>query len=71
MTDAAPPCPLCASVMEPGVVVARSPGAKFKKQRGLLGVRLTRGYGYESVDALRCDACGTVVIPGRATANPF
>ncbi|MFC4121408.1 PF20097 family protein [Nonomuraea zeae] len=68
MTDTALPCPLCANVMEAGIVVGRSPGVKFKKQMSMLGdiggVRLTRGFGYRSVDALRCDACSTVVIPG-------
>ncbi|WP_156325670.1 PF20097 family protein [Nonomuraea sp. SBT364] len=68
MTNTAPPCPMCANVMEAGVVVGRSPGVKFKKQMGVLGdiggIRLTRGFGYQSVEALRCDACGTVVIPG-------
>jgi hypothetical protein len=68
MTDTALSCPICSNVMESGVVVGRSPGVKFKKQMGVLGdlggVRLTRGFGYQSVDAMRCDACGTVVIPG-------
>uniref|UniRef100_UPI003F496474 hypothetical protein n=1 Tax=Nonomuraea bangladeshensis TaxID=404385 RepID=UPI003F496474 len=55
--------------MESGIVVGRSPGVKFKRSMGLLGdlggIRLTRGFGYQSADAFRCDRCGTVVIPGR------
>jgi hypothetical protein len=54
--------------MEPGVVVGRSPGVKFKRSRGLGdlgGIRLTDGIFHHSVAALRCSACGTVVIPGR------
>jgi uncharacterized OB-fold protein len=55
--------------MSAGVVVGRSPGVKFKKTRGLTGdltgIKLTQGFFNHSIDALRCDTCGTVVIPGR------
>jgi hypothetical protein len=67
------PCPQCQGEMSAGVVVGRSPGAKFKKARGLAGdltgIALTRGFFNHSVDALRCDSCGTVVIPGRSTSG--
>jgi hypothetical protein len=53
--------------MSAGVVVGRSPGVKFKKSRGIVGdltgVQLTSGIFNHSVDALRCNSCGTVVIP--------
>lgn len=68
MTDAAPACPLCHGEMGPGVVVGRSPGVKFKSARGfgdLGGIRLTDGLFTHSAPAFRCEACGTVVIPGR------
>ena len=62
-------CPQCHAKMSAGVVVGRSPGVKFKPSRNLLGdlggVLLTRGFFNHSVDALRCDECGTVVIPGH------
>ena len=62
-------CPHCQSEMSAGVVVGRGPGVKFKKKRGLMGdltgIKLTQGFFKHSVDALRCEACGTVVIPGR------
>jgi hypothetical protein len=42
---------------------------KFKKARGLTGdltgIKLTQGFFKHRADALRCEACGTVVIPGR------
>lgn len=69
MTDSALSCPLCSSAMESGVVVGRSPGVKFKKQADwsgdLGGVLVTSGFLNHSAAALRCDDCGTVVIPGR------
>ncbi|WP_157570732.1 PF20097 family protein [Microtetraspora malaysiensis] len=69
MADSAFPCPVCANVMESGIVVGRPPGVKFKKQVDVLGdlggVLLTSGFFYHSVSALRCGDCGTVVIPGR------
>jgi len=55
--------------MSAGVVVGRSPGVKFKQGRDLGGdlggIPLTTGFFNHSVDALRCEACGTVVIPGQ------
>ena len=55
--------------MAPGVIVGRSPGVKFKAATDLLGdldgIQLTDGFFNQSADALRCDSCGTVVIPGR------
>ncbi|TQS29059.1 PF20097 family protein [Microbispora sp. KK1-11] len=69
MTDSALPCPVCTNAMEPGFVVGRSPGVKFKKQADVLGdlggVLLTSGFFNHSAAALRCSDCGTVVIPGR------
>jgi uncharacterized OB-fold protein len=63
----APACPTCESPeMVEGVVVGRAPGVKFKRSRGLAdlkGVRLTTGVFDHSADALRCQDCGTVVIP--------
>ena len=60
--------------MSAGVVVGRSPGVKFKKARGLTGdltgIQLTHGFFNHSADAWRCDACGTVVIPGRSASDP-
>ena len=57
--------------MEAGGGVGRSPGVKFKPQRDILGdlggITLTSGFFNQSVDAWRCPACGTVVIPPRAT----
>lgn len=63
-------CPGCGhSPLDPGVIVGRSPGVKFKRSRGiagdLTGVQLTHGFVNHSADALRCTACGTVVVlPG-------
>ncbi len=55
--------------MSAGVVVGRGPGVKFKKTRGLTGdltgIKPTQGFFKHSADAMRCAACGTVVIPGR------
>ena len=62
-------CPECHTQMTAGVVVGRSPGVKFKQGRGLGGdlggIPLTTGFFNHSVDAFRCDECGTVVIPGQ------
>ena len=56
--------------MSAGVVVGRGPGVKFKETRGLTGdltgIKLTQGFFKHSVEALRCEACGTVVIPGTS-----
>jgi hypothetical protein len=63
------PCPICAApTMTPGDIVGRSPGVKFKSSGpGLLGdltgTLITRGIFNHSARALRCDACGTVVVP--------
>lgn len=61
-------CPSCSSSMAAGVVVGRAPGVKFEAARDVLGdlggVTLTSGVFNHSVDAWRCPACGTVVIPG-------
>ncbi|MBP2702620.1 hypothetical protein JOL79_02245 [Microbispora sp. RL4-1S] len=66
-------CPLCSTNMEEGVVVGRSPGVKFKKRTTVFGdlggELLTTGIFNHSVEALRCDNCGTVVIPGRAVSS--
>lgn len=63
------PCPQCQREMSAGVVVGRGPGVKFKKTRGLTGdltgIKLTQGFFSHSVAALRCEVCGTVVIPGH------
>jgi hypothetical protein len=54
--------------MDEGVVVGRSPGVKFKADKGLLGdltgTLITSGFFNHSADAFRCSSCGTVVIPG-------
>lgn len=60
-------CPSCGhSPLDSGVIVGRSPGVKFKQSRGftgdLTGIQLTHGFFNHSADALRCAACGTVVI---------
>ncbi len=72
--EAALTCPTCGQPMEPGVVVGRSPGVKFKPQRDILGdlggVTLTSGIFNHSVDAWRswrCAKCGTVLIPPSAS----
>lgn len=53
--------------MTEGSIVGRSPGVKFKVRPGiagdLTGTRLTTGIFNHSAPALRCDSCGTVVIP--------
>ena len=55
------------------MVVGRSPGVKFKKARGLAGdltgIQLTHGFFNHSADALRCETCGTVVIPAPRAAS--
>ncbi len=55
--------------MSVGQVVGRSPGVTFKKSAGLAGdltgIPLTQGIFNHRANALRCDACATVVIPGR------
>jgi hypothetical protein len=56
--------------MLPGVVVGRSPGVKFKPTKGIMGdltgIQLTTGFFNHTAHALRCQACGTVVItPSR------
>jgi|GEM_PF-2233301 len=59
-------CPRCSCSMDAGVVVARPPGAKFKPRKGALGdiggIKLTSGVFNYRADALRCPACGAVVI---------
>ena len=53
--------------MTDGVIAGRSPGVKFKASMGLAGdltgIRLTDGVFNHSAPALRCDGCGTVVVP--------
>ena len=66
MTDST--CPTCsASGLVAGVIVGRSPGVKFKASAGLAGdltgVPITTGIFNHSAPALRCNQCGTVVIP--------
>ena len=62
-------CPSCGDPMSSGVVVARSPGVKFKATKGVTGdlggVRLTSGIFTQSAPAHYCESCGTVVIAGR------
>lgn len=59
--------------MTAGLVVGRSPGVKFKRASGLAGdltgIPLTQGFFNHSADALRCEGCGTVVIPGRGASS--
>ena len=66
-----PACPTCGEAMEPGVVVGRSPGVKFRSSRSVMGdlggTLLTSGIFNHSVDALRCAGCGTAVIPGSSS----
>jgi uncharacterized Zn finger protein len=62
-------CPVCGSDdLVLGVIVGRSPGVKFKEERGLLGdlsgTPITSGVFNHSAEAWRCEACGTVVVPG-------
>lgn len=69
MNDETPmTCPNCTSEMEPGVVLGRAPGVKFKNRRStagdLGGIRLTKGFFNHSVEAWHCPSCATVVIPG-------
>lgn len=60
-------CPTCSNEMIEGLIVGRSPGVKFKAQRGvsgdLTGTPLTTGIFNHSAPALRCGSCGTVVVP--------
>ncbi|WP_020141756.1 hypothetical protein [Terracoccus sp. 273MFTsu3.1] len=62
-------CPICsAPSMTTGEIVGRSPGVKFKESGGgllgdLTGVPVTTGVFNHSARALRCDACGTIVVP--------
>jgi len=63
-------CPVCgAANLTEGEIVGRSPGVKFKRRAGLmgdlLGIPLTRGFFMLTAPALRCENCGTVVVPGR------
>jgi hypothetical protein len=52
--------------MQRGVVVGRAPGVKFKPKNGIMGdltgIPLTAGIFNHTADALRCQACGIVVI---------
>jgi hypothetical protein len=62
-------CPVCSSqALVLGVIVGRSPGVKFKEERGLLGdlsgTLITSGAFNHSAEAWRCEACGTVIVPG-------
>lgn len=64
-------CPTCGSAeLTSGLIVGRSPGVKFKENRGVLGdltgIALTKGFFNHSAPALRCTACGTVVIQPRS-----
>lgn len=64
-------CPTCGqSDLDSGVIVGRSPGVKFKQSKGsagdLNGIPLTTGIFNHTAAALRCAACGTVVVlPAR------
>ena len=69
MTDPERSCPDCATVMDAGVIVGRSPGVKFKASQGLLGdlsgKPITDGFFNHTADAFRCPACGLVLVPPR------
>ena len=63
-------CPGCGRAdLTAGVIVGRSPGVKFKARQGLAGdltgIPITTGFLNQSAPALRCEACGTVVVPPR------
>jgi len=63
-------CPLCGRAdLTSGVIVGRSPGVKFKGSKGvtgdLTGILLTDGFFNHDAPALRCEDCGTVVVPPR------
>lgn len=59
-------CPSCSEEMVEGLIVGRSPGVKFKRRRDVAGdlggIRITRGVFNHRAAALRCEACGTVVV---------
>ena len=62
-------CPDCATAMQAGVIVGRSPGVKFKASRGVLGdlsgTPITTGFFNHSAAAFRCRSCGLVVVPPK------
>jgi len=67
MTESRIACPTCGNLeLQAGLIVGRSPGVKFKKNRGLsgdlTGIPLTRGFFNHSAPAHRCGKCGTVVV---------
>jgi hypothetical protein len=58
-----------------GFIVGRPPGVKFKLRRtffgDLGGIRITNGFFNHSANALRCESCGTVVVPPDDTFDSF
>jgi hypothetical protein len=64
-------CPCCGhGELTSGVIVGRSPGVKFKASQGfagdLTGILLTDGFFNHQASALRCEACGAVVVLPRS-----
>lgn len=60
-------CPRCrSSHLTAGVIVGRSPGVKFKANKGfaadLTGIPLTDGFLNHTAPAVRCEGCGAVVV---------
>lgn len=67
VTESPIACPTCGQLeLEAGLIVGRSPGVKFKRNRGLggdlTGIPLTRGVFNHSAPAFRCGKCGTIVV---------
>lgn len=58
-------CPQCHETLQSGALVGRSPGIGFVPERAPdFELSLSSEASGHQLRALRCDRCGTVVIPG-------
>lgn len=58
-------CPQCRETLQPGTLMSRSRGLGFVPERAPnLELSLAADDGELELRALRCERCGTVVIPG-------
>ena len=58
-------CPQCFEALQAGALVGRAPGIGFVPERAPgLELTLSSASLNHELRALRCDRCGTVVIPG-------
>jgi hypothetical protein len=58
-------CPQCHEALQAGTLLGRAPGIGFVPERApALELSISSAHFEHQLMALRCDRCGTVVIPG-------